>query len=514
MDNPMLAFIDLKQAYDRVPLDLLMRKLANYNFSSRARNVIQGLFKDSELYVSLKGRLLEGIPLSRGLLQGSLLSPILFNYFINDLATELNMDCDPLRPRALLYADDIVLLHESHLEMQHLLNQTSRWLSRNGMIISIHKCGVMNNKSHIPLRVGSEELPEVNTYDYLGFPISDGSIDLTQHIRNQVQKATSALNYAKRLCKRFDWPERVRLSIYRTFIRPLLEYGAPYNHYWLTQETSGDLRSLIDNLEKMALDWILHPTVALNNIHLTLDIPSEIDRLEAQAIIFRIKLPLLGRNNFLHNLLANPQLAGGPVRYLSTLDTSTLLTEPVKNLTQLRKRAHDWCMSKILDRELEPRIFPPGRRHLTYGPCNSLWIPDTKTRKEAILWRLCHYPKLVGRRCPLGHPWSRRCVNHCYGRAIPTKPELLELLELSPEHPTPNHLDAVDLTLNYRKYHTFRYIIHQMTMANFFRTPSPYDPLHLRARIARDMKTYLLEEPVYPKNTIELEANCRVARRV
>jgi retron-type reverse transcriptase len=103
----------------------------------------------------------------RGLLQGSILSPILFNYFIDDLARELNSGSHPTRQKALLYAEDIVLFHESQTGMQELLDITTRWLTENGMTISIGKCGAMNCPESAHLRIQNEEIQRVGTYQYL-----------------------------------------------------------------------------------------------------------------------------------------------------------------------------------------------------------------------------------------------------------------------------------------------------------------------------------------------------------
>jgi len=104
------------------------------------------------------------IKLERGLLQGSILSPLLFNIFIDDLAQQLTnaYPNDPL-PHCLLYADDIKLNHNNIKDLQNMLDICSTWAENNGMEFNINKSAYLlksnnNNNSLIS-----------NTYSGFGY---------------------------------------------------------------------------------------------------------------------------------------------------------------------------------------------------------------------------------------------------------------------------------------------------------------------------------------------------------
>ena len=89
-------------------------------------------YKDVKCCVRLNGFETEWFPVDCGLKQGCSLSPILFNFFINDLVTkisamELGIDMDGEKVVNLLYADDVVLMCEDEKDLQMILETLHTW---------------------------------------------------------------------------------------------------------------------------------------------------------------------------------------------------------------------------------------------------------------------------------------------------------------------------------------------------------------------------------------------------
>ena len=173
--QPAILFIDLKKAYDSVPRDLLINKLLQFHIPCNIIKTINNMLRKFKLIY--EG---EKINTQRGLVQGSVLSPLLFNLFINDLMIALMIN----RIEARAYANDIVCIWET-IEQVHLSIQIIKeWLKNNEMNINCWKYGIMRilSKKGKTKRISNElNFPEVESYCYLGVKLNQ-TLKLKEHI--------------------------------------------------------------------------------------------------------------------------------------------------------------------------------------------------------------------------------------------------------------------------------------------------------------------------------------------
>jgi len=80
-----LAFLDLKKAYDSVPIFNILTKLYNIGIRGNCLQFLKNLYLTSKARANVNGQLLYEFPIHRDVRQGCPLSPILFNIFINDI---------------------------------------------------------------------------------------------------------------------------------------------------------------------------------------------------------------------------------------------------------------------------------------------------------------------------------------------------------------------------------------------------------------------------------------------
>ena len=132
------CFIDFRKAFDTVNRKILWQKLSQYGIDGLFLKTLQSMYDGSEYTVEINGCCTPWFQVKNGVKQGCLLSPSLFNLYVNDLLVSLSMsehgiDCDGCKIPALAYADDIVLLASNPQELQTLINVTQSWCLRNGI---------------------------------------------------------------------------------------------------------------------------------------------------------------------------------------------------------------------------------------------------------------------------------------------------------------------------------------------------------------------------------------------
>ena len=143
------AFIGFKKAYDFVDRDITWRRLNNLGIHGKFFSAIKALYNSVSVCIRLNEICLDWFNINVGLRQGCLLSPILFNLFIDDLACKLKavgegVDIGEEKLCLLLYADDIVLLSDSENGLQNMLNTLSDWCKENAMVVNVHKSNIVH----------------------------------------------------------------------------------------------------------------------------------------------------------------------------------------------------------------------------------------------------------------------------------------------------------------------------------------------------------------------------------
>ena len=220
--------IDLKSAFDTVNHEILLKKLDLYGIRGHALGLMKSYLMDREFSVQINKEVSSKKCVNIGIPQGSILGPILFIIYINDL---------PLVSEILsstLYADDtnFSLNHRNYLEMIPALNgelaKIQDWILANRLTINPSKTeSLLFSKRNIPT---SNEQPVLNgnpiqwvdSAKFLGVFI-DKNVDFKTHIEYVLSKISKNTGILYKI--RDNLPLDAKINFYNSFILPYLEYN-------------------------------------------------------------------------------------------------------------------------------------------------------------------------------------------------------------------------------------------------------------------------------------------------
>ena len=186
-NNPNLiqVFLDLSAAYDMVDRRILWTLLSSrFKMPIGMIKLLRSLFDFNYSRLNVSGITSEKIPHLRGLPQGSSLSPILFNFYIDSLIDileqeNLMMDSMGIKSNNLFFADDGNIHSNDKDVVQKLLDIAHKWENEFGMKFSPEKCLILSKQKNISLKIGETLLPQVAEAVYLGIPFTENGF-LTQ----------------------------------------------------------------------------------------------------------------------------------------------------------------------------------------------------------------------------------------------------------------------------------------------------------------------------------------------
>ena len=217
--------MDLSKAFDCMPHALLIAKLHAYGMSVNSCHLMISYLKDRLQRVKIMGDYSDWSVINRGVPQGSVLGPILFNIFVNDL---FYID---IQSNISNHADDNNISYAS-TSIDDLTNTLTEdtlaainWCKMNGMEANADKfqCAIMDRKGKISscLSIHDSSIHSAETINVLGIKL-DCKLSFNAHIADIAKRASKQINILKRLSKFLD--EGSRMSVYKTFISANFNY--------------------------------------------------------------------------------------------------------------------------------------------------------------------------------------------------------------------------------------------------------------------------------------------------
>jgi hypothetical protein len=228
----LVVFIDLKKAFDTVNHNILLKKLEFYGIKGQALDLLKSYLSNRhqkcqvESFVSSEHLIKCGVP------QGSILGPLLFLLYINDLPECLKNT----RPR--LFADDTNLTASSYsiddieIAVNSDLENLRNWLMANKLSLNVAKTEFMligspqmirnASNSQPNILIENKQIQQVNKSRTLGTTI-DQHLSWKSNTENICKKITSGISALRRV-KPFIAERDTLISIYNAIVRPYFDY--------------------------------------------------------------------------------------------------------------------------------------------------------------------------------------------------------------------------------------------------------------------------------------------------
>ena len=219
-----IIYLDFKKAFDSIPHERLLLKMRGYGISGKLLGWVRAFLLGRKQQVRVGTSLSEVTEVLSGIPQGSILGPVLFTIFINDLPNLLQSTCK-------IFADDTKIYNDVNNSdvIQSDLYKMQEWTEVWNLYFNVSKCKVMhlgkkNDCKDYVMKIEScnQKLETCDEEKDLGITF-DNSLNFDIHIDNIIKKANQMIGVIKRTFTYLD--KEIFVRLYKSLVRSNLEYG-------------------------------------------------------------------------------------------------------------------------------------------------------------------------------------------------------------------------------------------------------------------------------------------------
>ena len=329
-----VAYLDFRKAFDAVPHKRLLYKLSKYGIRGKILTWIENFLENRSQYVKINNSKSAVRPVTSGVPQGSVLGPMLFVYFINDLP-------DVCTVPTKIYADDTKAYQEiksehDRLKLQHSIDQMYNWTQEWQLNFNQAKCKILHigeNNPKYQYFIGegtNRRVIEITTLEKdLGILV-DNNINFEDYIDYIIKRASTK---KAQILRNFSYrSKKVLVPLFKTLVRPILEYA---NTAW-----DSSLRTQVNLLEAVQRKYTRHIL--------------EVKKLSYEERLQKLKLPSLEYRRFRGDLIQCYKIA------------HKLYDRPsVNSLFQFKQRSrlrgHSYKLTKFMTNKRQYKHFFTNR---------------------------------------------------------------------------------------------------------------------------------------------------------
>lgn len=271
-EHTVAVLLDMEKAFDRVWHPGLLYKLSTSTTPRRIVKTVATFLADRRFQVAVEDALSQERKIEAGVPQGSCLSPVCYAKYTDDIPLEEGA-------HLALYADDAAYYSSSIrnyfavTKIQRTLDILPAWLEKWRLTVNVAKTqAICVGRGHPPktkIRLLAQEVEWSPVVKYLGVSI-DRRLSMKAHVKNVIATTRVARNLLKPVL-RANLPLRVKIGVYKTYIRPRLTYAAPA---WYAL-TSTPLRNRLASQQSLSLRTIVNAPRFVRNATIQRDLRFE-----------------------------------------------------------------------------------------------------------------------------------------------------------------------------------------------------------------------------------------------
>jgi hypothetical protein len=226
-----LCFIDYAKAFDSVEHSKMRNSMINMGIPEHLIGVIRDLYTEQEAKVQVEQGTADWFPVQKGIRQGCILSPGLFNLYSEHIIStaglediEAGVKIGGRKINNLRYADDTTLLAENKDDMVQLIKRVKISSEKAGLKLNIKKTRVMSIGEQGNILVDGEEIRTVTSYKFLGALITNNGY-IHDEIKKRITLGKAAMTKLTTIMKVSGVSTNTKVKLVQTIVFPAVLYG-------------------------------------------------------------------------------------------------------------------------------------------------------------------------------------------------------------------------------------------------------------------------------------------------
>ena len=191
VDKLTIWYLDFTKAFDKISRLIFIEKLKKFEVGGKLLKLLHSYLEDRQQYVKINDDCSGYLDVKIGVTQGSILGPLLFLSFINDLPY-MKSEIENYG-----FADDFKMIAQSQTELETGTTHIEMWCKKNQMELNASKCKLLNLKDQTSASLNKIDLKEAPVQQDLGL-LNSSKLNWTENCDIRIQKSSDAFFQIKR----------------------------------------------------------------------------------------------------------------------------------------------------------------------------------------------------------------------------------------------------------------------------------------------------------------------------